>query len=194
MIVERASATKRLFWHQDVIASIFKDLHGCDGGLRMEVIVECIGPQDHLRAAHIARLALAEPVFEGPRREGGHRALWSDTDHSLGNVTEYRRMREEVRESGHARGEPGPPVDQSYRVGDHGAQTARVVVREKLGFIGRHIDIDGAIALTALAGQAQVQRLLDMLVAPVILEYLALQQFEEHAGTTTGGMFLFAES
>src|SRR5579864_2987579 len=142
MVVERASATQRLFWYQDLIASIFKDLHGCDGGLRMEVIVECIGPQDHLRSAHIARLALAEPVFEGPRREGGHRALWCDTDHGLGKMTAYRRVRQEVRESRYTRGEPGPPVDQPYRVRDHGAQMACVVVREKLGLIGRHIDIN----------------------------------------------------
>src|SRR6266516_2622862 len=104
----------------------------------MAVIVSNIGPQDNLRAANITRLPIAEPVVEDPRRESGNRALRSDTDHSLGNMTEYRRVRQEVHESGYARGEPGPPVDQSYRVGEHGAQTALVVVREKLGFIGRH--------------------------------------------------------
>src|SRR5215472_15926195 len=103
MIIERASATKRLFWHQDVIASILKYLQGRDHSLRMHIIIEGIGPQKHLVPAHIARFTLAKPVFEGPRREGGHFALRRDTDDSLGNLAEDRRVRKEVREGGYAR-------------------------------------------------------------------------------------------
>src|SRR5512142_1459132 len=109
MIVERAPATKRLFGDQDLIASIFKDFHCGDGGLGMEIIVECIRPQYHLWVAHIARLALAEPVLEGPRGEGRHLTLGSDADQSPGDMTENWRVRQEVRARGHARGEPGPP-------------------------------------------------------------------------------------
>ena len=36
-------------------------------------------------------------------------------------------------------------------------QAALVVMREELGLVGRHVDVDGAIALAAFAGQAEIE-------------------------------------
>jgi hypothetical protein len=41
-----------------------------------------------------------------------------------------------------------------------------LVQRQELGLVGRHVDTDRAVGFAALAGQAEIQRVLDVLVAP----------------------------
>ena len=121
------------------------------------------------------RITRGRPAFRRGRareprleRLGGERAASSrcgrDPAEPLGRaadspgvcVTKFaepRRMRRQ----------PRPPVDQAHRVGVARPEPALVVVREELGLVGRHVDVHRALALAALAGQAQVERLLDLL-------------------------------
>ena len=66
------------------------------------------------------------------------------------------------------RSEPQPAVDHAERVRMKGASPAVVVVREELGAIRRDVDVGRALGLARLARQAQVERLLDVLVLPAV--------------------------
>jgi len=52
-------------------------------------------------------------------------------------------------------------------------------VREELRLVGGDVDARGAVALASLAGEAEVQRLLDPLVAPSAGDRLSLEHLEE---------------
>src|SRR6185312_264860 len=64
-------------------------------------------------------------------------------------------------------------------------------MRQKFGLVGRHVDVDRAISLAAFAGQTQIQRLFDMLVAPAVFEWLSLEHFKEQTRPPTRGVGFF---
>ena len=48
------------------------------------------------------------------------------------------------------------------------AEAAFVIVGEELGLVGGHVDVDGAIAFAAFAGEAEVEGVLDVLALPAV--------------------------
>src|SRR5579863_3645815 len=64
-------------------------------------------------------------------------------------------------------------------------------MREELGLVGRHVDVDRTIALAALARQAQVERLLHIFIAPAIGENVAVQHLPQLTSTAARRVFLF---
>jgi len=83
-----------------------------------------------------------------------------------------------------------PRVDEAERVGVNRSPLPLVVVREKLGTIRRHVDVCRAFGLAGLAGQTQIQRLLDVGVLPAIGDDFVLKQLEQHVGATAGAVLL----
>ena len=67
-----------------------------------------------------------------------------------------------------------------------------IVMRQELGLVSRHIDIDRTIALAAFAGQAQVERLFHFLALPHILDDFTAHGLEQQARTAARGMLFFA--
>ena len=67
-----------------------------------------------------------------------------------------------------------------------------VVVGQELGLVGRDVDLDRAVAGAPLARQAQVERLLDRLVAPAVGDRIALQHLEQQAGAAARRVLLLA--
>ena len=67
------------------------------------------------------------------------------------------------------------------------------MLAEELGLVGRHVDVHRAVALAALAGQAEVQRLLDVLVPPAALQRVALEHLEKEPRPPTGRVRLLAQ-
>ena len=65
-------------------------------------------------------------------------------------------------------------------------------MREELGLERGHVDVHGAFAFAALAGQAEVERVLHRLVAPVVRDDFALEHLEQQPGPAARRMFLFA--
>jgi hypothetical protein len=55
----------------------------------------------------------------------------------------------------------------------------------KLRLVGRHVDIDGAIVLAAFAGEAEIERFLDLTAPPTILDRAAMQHLEQHVTAAT---------
>ena len=50
---------------------------------------------------------------------------------------------------------------------------------EELGLVRGHVHVDRALALAALARQAEVERVVDLLAAPAVGDGLAAQHLEE---------------
>ena len=71
-----------------------------------------------------------------------------------------------------------------------------VMMREELGFVRRHVDVDGAIALAAFAREAQVERIVYGLRLPTVGDRSAPRAAVEHLvqepSTPSGRMFLVA--
>src|SRR6185437_5226082 len=54
------------------------------------------------------------------------------------------------------------------------------------GLVRGHIHIDRAVAFTAFAGEAEVQRLFDAVIAPAVLDNVTVKHFPEVVGAATG--------
>src|SRR5690625_4361139 len=64
------------------------------------------------------------------------------------------------------------------------------VMVHELGLVGRHVDMHRAFALAALAGEAEIERIMHGLGAPALRHLVADQHLPEHARAATGGVFL----
>jgi len=53
-------------------------------------------------------------------------------------------------------------------------------VRKKFGLIGRHVDLDRTIAFAALAGEAKIQRFMDVVLFLAAIKRIPLQRLPEH--------------
>ena len=71
------------------------------------------------------------------------------------------------------------------------ASLALVIMRQKFCFVRGEIHVRRAFRLAGLAGEAQVERLLDLFVLPAAVDHLALQQFEEHVRASARAVLLF---
>ena len=99
---------------------------------------------------------------------------------------------EEVCEAGGDGGEAGGFVDVAEGVGVEGAEAAGVVVGKELGLVGGHVYVGGALGFAGLAGEAEVEGLVDLLVAEAVFEDVALEHLPEEVGAAAGGVLLFA--
>ena len=61
-----------------------------------------------------------------------------------------------------------PQRQPAHRVVGQRAQPGLEVVEQELRLVGRHVDVDRAVGLAALAGQAEVQRVQHLLGAPAV--------------------------
>src|SRR5262249_38288235 len=66
------------------------------------------------------------------------------------------------------------------------------IVRKKLCLVRGHVDIDGAVPLTTLTGQAEIQSLLDVFIAPALPDDVAMHHFPEQMCPSTCRVHLLA--
>src|SRR5438876_431570 len=97
-------------WWQWPCTTALRCSRGGWGRLGAEVVVEGIGPEDHLGPAGVVRAAASVPLFEALGGEGRDLALGRDAPCGPGQVAEQGGVREHVGQAGHAGGEAGPPV------------------------------------------------------------------------------------
>src|ERR1051326_7428198 len=64
------------------------------------------------------------------------------------------------------------------------------MMREELGLISGHVDVDRTFRLAGLAGQAEIERIFDISTLPAAVERVALEHFKEQAGAAASGMLL----
>src|SRR5262249_61646415 len=70
-------------------------------------------------------------------------------------------------------------MDQPNRIGGARPQPPGIVMRAELGLVGRHVDVHRAVALAALAAEAEVERLLDRRALPAVGDRAAVQHLEQ---------------
>src|SRR5262249_36857989 len=90
------------------------------------------------------------------------------------------------------RGEARPPVDEPERVRAAGPDPPVVIVGEELRLVRRDVDVRGAVALAALAGEAQIERLLHRFVTPAAVDRAALEHLPEQVRAAAGRVLLLA--
>ncbi len=66
-----------------------------------------------------------------------------------------------------------------------------MIVREKLGLICGQVNAHRTVALAALAGEAQIERLFYIFVAPAVADHVAFGHLPEQVGAAAGGVLLF---
>src|SRR5215467_6368233 len=159
--------------------------------MRQEVIIEGVGPEEDRRATRICRLMPSEPVFERFGSEGRNSPLERHTGDQFGDIAKEWKLRREVRQARGIRCQPGPKIDVAEGVGTHRPPPPFVVVGEELRLVGCDVDANRAIALTTFAGEAQVKRILDMLILPPFGDDFTLRHLPEQVGTTASRMLLF---
>ena len=91
-----------------------------------------------------------------------------DSGYEFCYVSEEWELRGQVDEAGGVGGETGPEIDVAEGVGAARTNSAFVVVGEKFGFVGGDVDANGTVALASLAGETEIERLLDFFAAPSV--------------------------
>src|SRR5437868_13281699 len=84
-----------------------------------------------------------------------------------------------------------PAVDQAECISMARTQAALIVMREKLGLVARHVDVHGTVAFAALAGETQIERLLDRRLAPPAGQDFAFHHLEEQPRPAARAMLFF---
>ena len=198
-VVERPATAQRALRDDDLAAGRLEDLDRGLGNLRMEVVVERVDPEDHPVARRLA----------GSNRAGGRRAptprrsealvgeprdlaLRRDAADGLEHPAQQRGMGDRVHQPRHPRREAGPPMDQAHRVRRPRSEPTGVVMRSELRLVRRHVDVDRALAFAALARQAQVERLFDVVVAPAAGHLSTVHQLEQQVGAAASRVALLA--
>ena len=145
----------------------------------------------------VSFLAAAEPLLEGFGSEDRDRALVGNSGDQFRDVAEERQLGGKIHEAGSVRREARPEIDVAEGIGAARADAAFIIMREELGLVGGDVHVDGAIALASLAGEAEIERLLDFFAAPAIADDpifsgWALRHLPEKVSAAAGGVFFFA--
>ena len=149
---------------------------------------ERVREQQHAAAVARPPRAPAQPPVEPGRREPGHRPSRVDPGQPLGHAEPPGRVRQVRRQ----RREPRPQRQPAQRVVVARPQPPGVVVRQELRLVRGHVHVHRAVALAALAHQAQVQRVGDLGAAPAVGDRLAAQHLEQQPGPAPRRMLLLA--
>ena len=191
-VVERTPAAEGARRQRDRASRRLEHLDRRLPDLGVEVVRERVRPEEHPTPAVAARRAAREPARERLRRECRQTARGRDAADRLGRIRKDRRLRDEVREPRHPCGRPRPPVDQPHRVGRAWTQPAGIVMSEELRLVRRHVDVDGAVALASLAGEAEIERLVHGVAPPAVAERVPLHHLEEEARAAARRVLLLA--
>src|SRR5215467_2017115 len=81
-------------------------------------------------------------------------------------------------------------VAESQRI--ERARVGFIIVREEFGFVGGDVDARRTVALAALAGEAEIERVLDLFTLPAIFDDFTLCHLPQQVGTAASGVFFFA--
>ena len=124
--------------------------------------------------------------------QAGHLAFLGDAgdvfDERAGEGAGEERVGERRRE----RAEAGEAVSEAEDVVLERMQAAFVALREELGFVGGHIDLDGALGFAGLATEAEVEGFMDGFALEAFFAQRAGEHLPEQAGAATGGVLLQA--
>src|SRR4051812_36171342 len=104
IVVERTPAAQRLFWQPYFEAAVLEHLDRRPRRIGIEVVVERVGPEQHLRSALRLRPSAREPASKSFGRKGRYVALLGHAREPLGDTRRARALRDQVDEPGRQTG------------------------------------------------------------------------------------------
>ena len=117
-------------------------------------------------------------------------ALLGDAGDALDERTGERAGEDGVGERGREGAEASELVCESEDVVLERVQAALVALREKLRFVGGHVDLDGALGFAGLATEAEVERAVDGFALKAFFAEGAGEHLPEETGAAAGGVLL----
>src|ERR1700676_678652 len=153
-IVEWTPATQVGLRQQHAVAGGFQHVNRRLGGVREEVVIECVRPQEHRCSFQISRLSTSEPLTKRLRGESRNAASLRNTRDYLSDIPQERQLRSQIDQPGCSRSQPRPEVNIPEGVCTERTAPSFVVMGEELRFIGGNIHPDRAIAFASLASEA----------------------------------------
>ena len=166
-VVQRPAAAQSGRRQLDGEPGRVEHLHRGLPDIGLEQVRERVGPEQHSpRSPREAGRRC--PSNQAPERLMANRGALRSvaTPSSRFPAGASRGVAERVGQPRRARGDRSPPRQPAEHVVVQRAQAAGVVVGEELRLVGGHVDLHGTVSGAALAGQAQVERFLDRIVAP----------------------------
>src|SRR5947208_10107730 len=98
-----------------------------------------------------------EPAFESLRGKRRNTSLPRNSSHELRNIAQERKLGREIHQARSVRGQTCPKIYVPEGIVIEWAYAAFVIMREKLRFIGGHIDRNRTVAPASFTRQAQIQ-------------------------------------
>ena len=178
------------------VAGVLEDLDRCLADVGVQVVGEGVRPEHHLSsfagpAGPTGPVGVGEPVVGEVR----HRPVRLDAAGPLREPRQGAGVRDRVDGPRRERSEPCPQRQPTHRVVRRGPQPVLVVVGQELGLVGGHVHVDRAVALAALAGQAQVEGVANGCRAPAVGDRavrVVVEHLEQQTRPAAGGVLLFA--
>src|SRR5262249_55727506 len=127
---------------------------------RMEIVIEGVRPeQDGVSSQRKLgfRASFSEPLFETQARKRGQLPAWRGPEHAFPDFSKSPGLGKKIPQPRCSAEKPCPKPNLSEGEVSEGSGLMFVVMREKLGFVGGYIHPHRAIALTSLAGEAQIK-------------------------------------
>jgi hypothetical protein len=117
-VVQRPSAADGNRRHVDLEPGGFEHVGRRERGVRMKMIVERVGPQHHLAPVRTRRSrATREPALERLAGEAGKTSRGCDAGEPFRERRRPRGLRQRIHETGGARGDARPAIDEPERIG-----------------------------------------------------------------------------
>src|ERR1700744_2477484 len=79
-------------------------------------------------------------------------------------------------------------MNKPHQVGMSWTKSAFIIMGQEFGFVGRHVNVHGAIRLATFARQAKVQAFLYFLAVPAVTNNFTLEHLKEQPSTAPCGM------
>ncbi len=190
------AAAQRLAGHDDPPAGRLQHLDRRAPDPGGQVIGEGVRPQyDFTPQPGKPGIAAGRPGLQRLTGEQRDAAAPVDPAHGGQRVAQDGCLGDRVDQPRGPGGDLGHRGQPAHRVVRPRAQAAGVVVGQELGLHGGHVDLDRAVLLAALAGQAQVQRVADLGGPPARRDRgvgVPLQHLEQQPAPAAGGVLLLA--
>jgi hypothetical protein len=121
---------------------MLQNLYGGLSNRRREVVIEGVGPKDHLRFALIPHASAREPLLESFGSKRRNMTLLRISRGEFRQITQAGRLRKEVGECGHsgdqlATGQSNKEIGEKLEITEHTVKAHVKSILVKLGAIGR---------------------------------------------------------
>ena len=200
-VVEGAAAAEMLRGEGDAETGGGENLVGGSHGGGVEVVVEGVGPEEDFggfwceRDAAIAVTAgVAGETAVGCEGfgEAGEGSVGMDVEDFFDDGADDGCVVDGVDSARGQGGDAGELIDAAEGVVEERARGGFEVMGEEFSLVGGHVDRDWALGFAGLAGEAEIERLANLVVGPFVGEDFVLHELPEEMGAAAGGVELFA--